>query len=79
MLLSVPRTYTYAFSAILMLIAYVVHKWLQQMYFNHCNSDLIHVILFSNSDFCVFMRRILDIIEASYWNALSPLQKKLFL
>lgn len=67
--------YNYIVTIVFLLVAYVVHKKLQQVYFQHCNSDLIHVILFSNSDFCVCMKRVLDIIEGGYWQLLRPLRK----
>jgi hypothetical protein len=49
-------------------VSYFVHKRVQQEYYSRCSSDVIQIIFFRNSHFCVLLRNISDLIEGGYFD-----------
>ena len=66
-------------SLVIFLLAFVVHKRLQYEYYNKCRYDIIHIVFFSNSDMCMLMKSVLDIIENNFAELMRPLRQALAL
>lgn len=60
-----------AFIATVAATTFVGHRYLTSLYVTHCRSNVLRVLLFSNSRACVGLASGIDLIEAAYRNILG--------
>lgn len=59
--------------AFLMMAGFLCHKHLQKEYYRRCNNDIIQVLFFKNSSFCLMIHRVLYMIETGFQDVLATL------
>lgn len=50
-------------SSIICIASYVVHKRVQREYFTRCAADVVQVMFFRNSQYCMVLKNISTMIE----------------
>ena len=53
--------------SVLFILAYFCHRRIQQEYYSRCAADVIQILFFRNSHFCVILRNMSDVIETGYF------------
>jgi hypothetical protein len=75
-LVSFVRYLNVAVSVVLLIVvAFYAHRRIQHEYYAHCVGDIIQVLFFKNSSFCILMSNVNDIIEASFVHAMAHVQE----
>lgn len=52
--------------AVVLLSSFLVHRTLRGIYYQRCDYDIIQVVFFKNSQMCMFLKAVIDIIEHEY-------------
>ena len=60
-----------------LLVTFYAHKTLQRFYFENCSSDIIQILFFKNSDFCVILKNIIRLIEGNYQELFKSLVSRI--
>lgn len=47
-------------------VTYFLHRRLQYEYYRMCNTDILTVLFFRNSDYCILMHKMIKLIEMNY-------------
>jgi hypothetical protein len=58
---------------VFMVCSYVVYGVVQREYYKYCTGNILQVIFFRNSTFCVLMYRITSFIEGMFSNFVGML------
>lgn len=60
-------------TACFLLIGFFLHRYLIHVYYDHCNGNIVQILFFRNSHFCVTLRSIIDILEGNYFKVFKAL------
>lgn len=61
----------------ILMFTYFCHKKLQRFYYENCNADIIQVLFFQNSEFCIILHGVIRMIEGNYMDLLRTLVGKI--
>jgi hypothetical protein len=63
------------FTVTISFIAYYTHKYIQREYYYRCTADIVQVIFFRNSSFCVLIRNLSSLIESAFLKVLNNIDR----
>jgi hypothetical protein len=46
---------------------FFTHQWLKQFHFTYCNSDIFRILFIKNSNFCIGLGGIVDVLERYFF------------
>ncbi len=64
--IDMTRYLKYVCILIMGLFSYIVHTWLQKIYYMQCCANIFQVLFFKNSQFCTVIHSILSIVEGNF-------------
>lgn len=47
---------------------YLLHQFLQYLYYENCTHNMFLIMLFKSSDFCLGLKSVLDVIEGGFYS-----------
>ena len=50
----------------IVIFSFYAHQLLQYYHFRYCKSTIVRILFFEQSSFCVYLNRILNLIERAY-------------
>ena len=56
---------------IFLLLSFLCHAFMQRQYYMYCNGNIIQVVFFKNSSFCMALFHIIKTIEQVYFQILN--------